>query len=691
MHLRKFVRTVFLIFTAAILTSVFAVCLTASASNIVYYNYDSNSDGKYDTEFELNVDIANKTAEIVDISCYSSKLIIPTVLKAVEVYDENSWDWEAKKYDLTVTGVNIEPYEFDCGSITSISLGYTINHISAKSLGYTEIYTYVPEIDEYDYVWAPVSGLKINCTKGTAGEDYAKENGFAYTAYENLGSAVVTLSAQSFTFTGKDIKPGVTVKFGNLLLVNGTDYTVSYSNNKNAGTAKVTVTGKGAYRATATKTFKITSKPAGSAKIASVASQDYTGKAVKPALNITLSGVKLVSGKDYSVTYSSNKQPGTAKATVKFKGNYSGSKSVSFKIALGKVKKLKATASASSIKLSWGKVACDKYRVYRYDAKTKKYKLIKTVKTTSYTDKKRSQLTKYTYRVKPIMTFNKKTLTGTSVQISQTTGLAVPSKFSLAVRNKAIKISWGKNTKATGYKIYRAANGGSLKLVKIVKNKNTTSWTDTSVSNNKSYVYGIISYKKTGGKTYYSDYDYAYSGDELARLNGATLKSHRSFKVYNRQGKKTTSYTYTLSDKDIKILKKFAQTHFKSGMNRADKLMTTLNWINKKVKYALGSDWDQIVSKSWVDAIFTYKKGQCAQYNGAMAAMMAYLGYDVNVVQGYRGTWKTNYWQHFWTELKIDGITYVMEAGNYGRSGSWMYFVAKYSETSGYIRNQKNM
>ena len=38
---------------------------------------------------------------------------------------------------------------------------------------------------------------------------------------------------------------------------NGTDYTVSYKNNKNAGTATIVITGKGSYEGTITKTFKI--------------------------------------------------------------------------------------------------------------------------------------------------------------------------------------------------------------------------------------------------------------------------------------------------------------------------------------------------------------------------------------------------------------------------------------------------
>ena len=70
-------------------------------------------------------------------------------------------------------------------------------------------------------------------------------------------------------------------------------------------------------------------------------------------------------------------------------------------------------------------------------------------------------------------------------------------------------------------------------------------------------------------------------------------------------------------------------------MTREQQLWTTLNWIHTNVEYAYVQNgaWAQITNKSYVDAIFTYRKGQCIQYNAAIASMMAYLGYDVNLVQ----------------------------------------------------------
>ncbi len=71
------------------------------------------------------------------------------------------------------------------------------------------------------------------------------------------------IADQTYLGKTKEIKPGVTVKVGSTTLKNGTDYTVSYSNNKAVGTATAKVTGKGAYSGSATATFKIVYKKPG--------------------------------------------------------------------------------------------------------------------------------------------------------------------------------------------------------------------------------------------------------------------------------------------------------------------------------------------------------------------------------------------------------------------------------------------
>ena len=73
----------------------------------------------------------------------------------------------------------------------------------------------------------------------------------------SLEGAAVTLDQPQFTVTGSEIRPAVTVTLNGKTLTEGIDYTVSYANNIEIGTATVTVTGTGNYTGTAQTTFAI--------------------------------------------------------------------------------------------------------------------------------------------------------------------------------------------------------------------------------------------------------------------------------------------------------------------------------------------------------------------------------------------------------------------------------------------------
>lgn len=75
---------------------------------------------------------------------------------------------------------------------------------------------------------------------------------------KDMSSSDITINPISaVTYNGSAQTPAVTVKDGSTTLTSGTDYTVAYSNNTNAGTATVTVTGKGNYSGTKTANFTI--------------------------------------------------------------------------------------------------------------------------------------------------------------------------------------------------------------------------------------------------------------------------------------------------------------------------------------------------------------------------------------------------------------------------------------------------
>ena len=155
-----------------------------------------------------------------------------------------------------------------------------------------------------------------------------------------ISNCTISISPTSYTYDGTAKKPSVTVKDGSTTLTNGTHYTVAYSNNTNAGTGTVTITGKGGYyTGSASKTFIINKKDLSSFRMVTLGQMIYDGTAKTPKV-IVEDGTfdeygsfnTLKEGKDYTVSYSNNVNPGKANVTVTGIGNYQGSHTWNFQI-----------------------------------------------------------------------------------------------------------------------------------------------------------------------------------------------------------------------------------------------------------------------------------------------------------------------------------------------------------------------
>ena len=113
-------------------------------------------------------------------------------------------------------------------------------------------------------------------------------------------------------------------------MVKGTDYTVSFKNNVNIGTATVIITGKGNFEGNKEITFKIT-EPS-DISVDEIADQTYTGSALKPEVVVKAGTKVLKKSVDYYVSYRDNTNVGTATAKITGRGNYKGSYTTTFKI-----------------------------------------------------------------------------------------------------------------------------------------------------------------------------------------------------------------------------------------------------------------------------------------------------------------------------------------------------------------------
>ena len=156
---------------------------------------------------------------------------------------------------------------------------------------------------------------------GTGNYSGTLTKNFTITA-ANINNTTITGLKNKY-YTGKAVKQNFTVKLGNVTLVNGTDYTVSYKNNTAIGKATITLKGKGNYTGTVSKTFKIcpnktTLKSAKSPKT--------------KQLKVTYSKVSGVTG--YQIKYSTSKK--FTKKTTKTVNAKGTSKTIS-KLKKGKV------------------------------------------------------------------------------------------------------------------------------------------------------------------------------------------------------------------------------------------------------------------------------------------------------------------------------------------------------------------
>lgn len=134
---------------------------------------------------------------------------------------------------------------------------------------------------------------------------------------------------KNITYSGSELKPSVKVYYNrnymsSVQLKEGLDYNVTYSDNINAGTATVTITGIGAYSGSKNVTFTIEPKKIDSPIFDGLKSEyTYTGQKVEPEFAL-MDGDTVIPSSEYEVSYSDNTEVGTATVTIKDAsgGNY---------------------------------------------------------------------------------------------------------------------------------------------------------------------------------------------------------------------------------------------------------------------------------------------------------------------------------------------------------------------------------
>ena len=223
----------------------------------------------------------------------------------------------------------------------------------------------------------------------------------------SISKASVTLSTSTYAYDGKTKTPSVTVKVNGKTLKKDTDYTVSYSNNTKVGTATVKITGKGNYTGSVSKTYSIKNNFK-KATVSGISTKAFTGKNITQSITVKYNGKTLKKGTDYTVSYSSNKNIGTATVKIAGKGSYTGTITKTFKINPAKQEIQKLTAKSKAFFVDWAQKGSATGYEIQYATNSKFTSAKKVTITNNKTDKttvsKLSGKKKYYVRVRSYTT-----------------------------------------------------------------------------------------------------------------------------------------------------------------------------------------------------------------------------------------------------------------------------------------------
>ena len=325
----------------------------------------------------------NNTAERVkwatDYTALAKKNNIPCVLwdnNAFAVYNGSSivlnseYHGYINRKNNTVTSpakdvieALMKPYgkkaDLNCTSSVTIVAGQSKNIGASSStsgavLTYKSTTPYICTVDKNGNVTAFKTGTGyVTVTASANGYDSVSKDVKIVVSKKSLNNGLLTLSETSYVYDGTYKKPAATVTFGGKVLQEGKDYTISYRNNLNVGVTTVIATGMGDYTGYTSKNFTITKRAMAGGTVSMASSVSFTGRNITPSVTVKVAGRTLTNGTDYTVSYSNNKNVGTATVKITGKGNYSGSLSAKFDIVPAKQQIQKLETKYKGFYIDW--------------------------------------------------------------------------------------------------------------------------------------------------------------------------------------------------------------------------------------------------------------------------------------------------------------------------------------------------
>ncbi|MGN0601605.1 MAG: serine hydrolase [Oscillospiraceae bacterium] len=374
-------------------------------------------------------------------------------------------------------------------------------------------------------------------------------------------------------YTGQALTQNITVTYGDEKLISGVDYSVSYKNNVNVGTACVVIAGQGKFTGIQELSFKISAPT-----VSAVSGLSVTGNKSN-TFTVSWNKVSGASGYEVQCYNSAIKQWKTLSDTTSLKY-------VPFNLKSGTVYKFRVRAyikvgdnkfyskfsnvdgvtvpaktssftvkdvTSSGYTLVWDKVSgADEYRVYMYNSKTEKYERIALGSNTYFKVEGRTAGQKNIFVVRAVKKYNGKYYLG---DMNKQTFVSKPAQVKTvktAVKKNNLKISWSKVSGADGYQIYYSTSkNGSYKLLKQINGNKTFSWSTTSLAGKKVYI-KVRAFVKSGNTAVgpcsqpkavrvFSDLSYNQVLNGYSNSNSVTSVNAQGYKISSAKKKELTN------------------------------------------------------------------------------------------------------------------------------------------------------
>lgn len=326
---------------------------------------------------------------------------------------------------------------------------------------------------------------------------------------KDLTKCTLNMEEVELTFNGEEQTVPFTVTDGEAQLEEGVDFTASYKDNIDAGTATLIVTGIGSYEGEITGEFQIGTVDIESDIVTKDFSKvntqyEYKKMEIQPIVKMKQGDYNLSSMKDFEVEYDNNLNPGTATITLRGIGNYTGTITKTFTIrkrAMSNVSiktKFENNQLVITVNVPDNGRALEKDIDYTYTAVTDETGKI-TITITGIGNNCEGTIVKVIEAEdnpnRPVPTT---TTAPKKVSVKKAT-----IKKAVNKKGKKVKLSWKKVSGAAGYNVRYALSKKKLKKAKIKKvKKNKVSFTIKKLKKKK-YFIQVRTYKVVDKKTYY--------------------------------------------------------------------------------------------------------------------------------------------------------------------------------------------